>query len=256
MFGNTIPNPSSKAAHDGSPECGGFRRAWCASLVLLVLGLAAGCTTSLTGRAATDARKTNVPPSGTLWAGVRGGVSLPITATLTSPSNALLLETNKAPYPVFGASMMFRTSQFDVGAQFDSIYGGTFKGLNRDRHFGARSRLVAAVRWRGFEAEWGALYSGLGVGIMFFNHHDDLLATAEESTGLDKGPVRATSDRFNSGFTFNVGAGLMFYPTQDLIIFVEGEMAGTGTSITTEAAEADFGALRVQVNLGVELRVF
>jgi len=227
-----------------------------AALAALLLGAATVSGCGSLGSAA--ARAESVPPSNTLWTGVRAGVSVPLSATLASATEAEILRLNGSPWPLFGASMMFRTSRFDVGAQFDSLYGGTFQGLEKTRHIGARSRLLAAVRWRGFEATWGSIYSGVGVGVMFFNHHDDLLDLTETIAGLPSGAIRPDTDRFNSGFTFNLGAGIMVYPTRWMIIFAEAEMAGGGTSITAAQGEAEveFGILRIQVNLGVELRIF
>ncbi len=235
---------------------------YCVPVTRLIPSLLLGCV--LAGSACATGgpqsrHATSSPPTNTLWAGVRAGVTVPVSATLAGQSAAELLRLDPDPYPLYGAQMMFRTSRFDIGAQFDNLYGGTFRGLEKTQHLGARSRLLAAVRWRGFEASWGAIFSGLGVGVMFFNHHDDVLNLTEAIAELPPGGgVRPSTDRYNSGFTFNLAAGIMVYPTRYLIVFLEAEMAGGSTSITADpnAADIEYGILRIQANLGVELRIF
>lgn len=220
---------------------------------LLVQFWMAGC-----GGTSATSRRIDLPPSNTLWAGIRGGVALPMSATLASSSGVESLRVQSDPGPLFGAQIMLRTSRFDLGFQVDNLSGGMFQGLQKMRQMGSRSRIVAAARWRGLDASWGALYSGLGIGAMLFNHDDDLLSVAQTVAGQPQGAIRGDTDRFNSGFTFNLGAGVMFYVTRYLVVLAEAEMTGAATSISTTAgtADVDLALLGVKVNLGLELRIF
>lgn len=226
------------------------------ALSLLIFGGTAGV--SGCGGMSRTARLMDLPPTNTLWAGVRGGAALPMSATLASTVDVESLRVQSDPGPLFGAQLMFRTSRFDLGLQFDNLSGGTFQGLQKVRQLGGRSRILAAARWRGLDASWGALYSGIGVGAMLFNHDDDLLSLSQTVGGQTSTVVGPDTDPFSAGFTFNLGAGVMFYPTRYLIVFAEAEMAGAATSISTDggATEVELGILGLQINVGMELRIF
>ena len=48
----------------------------------------------------------------------------------------------------------------------------------------------------------------------------------------------------------------MIYPTRYLIVFLEAELAGAGTSITSDGLDVDYAVLRPQVNLAHYFRPF
>lgn len=190
---------------------------------------------------------------------MRGGFSALILEDFSSDNN-LLFDSggpDGVPGPLFGVEVLFRGGRIDAALSFDSWDAGRIAGLNRDRRVGSRARILAGARWRALERAWGGIFIAPSVGWQHFSHSEALLNLVENEVGLPNGVVRAGTDRFNSGFAFKFGAGMMFYPSRWAIVTFELGLNMAETSISVDGGtELDVLESHVTVNVGAEFRVF